>query len=123
MATTVNGLRCGDTFPPEQRLPQEYRLRPIRAMVDRVLAHLSPEFAKLYAPRRRPSVAPETPLRALLLQVLYSVRSKRLFMEQVDLQPAVPQVRRAEYGCRVGPDGVHEASRMSAGRPRRAALL
>jgi transposase len=69
---------------PEQRVPQDHPLRAIRAMVDTVLIELSPEFTKLYAPVGRPSIAPEKLLRALLLQVLYSVRSERLLMEQLD---------------------------------------
>jgi transposase len=69
---------------PEQRVPQDHPLRPIRAMVDAVLVELSPEFAKLYSPVGRPSIPPEKLLRALLLQVLYSTRSERLLMEQLD---------------------------------------
>jgi transposase len=69
---------------PEQRVPPDHPLRPIRAMVDRALTELSSEFARLYAPVGRPSIAPEKLLRALLLQVLYSVRSERLLMEQLD---------------------------------------
>jgi transposase len=53
-------------------------------MVDTALAELSPEFAKLYSPVGRPSIPPEKLLRALLLQVLYSTRSERLLMEQLD---------------------------------------
>jgi len=53
-------------------------------MVDTVLAELSSEFAKLYSPVGRPSIPPEKLLRALLLQVLYSTRSERLLMEQLD---------------------------------------
>ncbi len=69
---------------PEQRVPQDHPLRPIRAMVDMILADLSPEFAELYSPVGRPSIPPEKLLRALLLQVLYSTRSERLLMEQLD---------------------------------------
>ncbi len=69
---------------PEQRVPSDHPLRPIRAMVDAILADLSPEFAKLYSPVGRPSIPPEKLLRALLLQVLYSTRSERLLMEQLD---------------------------------------
>ena len=71
-------------IPLEQRVPTEHPLRPMRAMVDAVLAELSPQFARLYARVGRPSIAPEKLLRALLLQVLYSVRSERLLMEQLD---------------------------------------
>jgi len=69
---------------PEQRVPADHPLRPIRAMVDTILAELSPAFAQLYSPIGRPSIPPEKLLRALLLQVLYSTRSERLLMEQLD---------------------------------------
>ena len=69
---------------PEARVPADHPLRPIRVMVDQVLAELSPRFAALYARTGRPSIAPEKLLRALLLQVLYTVRSERLLMEQLD---------------------------------------
>lgn len=60
---------------PEQRVPEDHPLRAIRAMVDEALEALSPEFEKLYAPVGRPSIPPEKLLRALLLQVLHTVRS------------------------------------------------
>jgi transposase len=69
---------------PEQRVPADHPLRPIRQMVDEALKQLSPRFGRLYAQLGRPSIAPEKLLRALLLQVLYSVRSERLLMEQLD---------------------------------------
>src|SRR3989442_14713535 len=69
---------------PEARVPQDHPLRPMRQMVDVVLRELSPRFAPLYATTGRPSIAPEKLLRALLLQVLYTVRSERLLMEQLD---------------------------------------
>ena len=68
----------------EQRVPQDHPLRAIGAMVDEALKALSGEFEKLYAPVGRPSIAPEKLLRALLLQVLYTVRSERLLMEELD---------------------------------------
>ena len=68
----------------EQRVPQNHPLRPLRKMVDEVLAELSPRFTKMYAKRGRPSIAPEKLLRALLLQVLYTIRSERQLMEQLD---------------------------------------
>ena len=71
-------------IPLEQRVPADHPLRPMRAMVDEVLRELSPQFSRLYATVGRPSIAPERLLRALLLQVLYSVRSERLLMEQLD---------------------------------------
>jgi transposase len=69
---------------PEKRVPAEHPLRPIRAMVDTVLAEMSPRLARLYSDVGRPSIAPERLLRALLLQIFYSVRSERLLMEQLD---------------------------------------
>jgi transposase len=69
---------------PEQRVPADHPLRPIRQMVDTVLKRLSPRFEAMYAEGGRPSIPPEQLLRALLLQCLYSVRSERLLMEQLD---------------------------------------
>jgi transposase len=69
---------------PEQRVPGDHPLRPIREMVDEVLEELSPRFDRMYAQKGRPSIAPEKLLRALLLQILYSIRSERLLMEQLD---------------------------------------
>ena len=69
---------------PEQRVPADHPLRPLRQRVDRILKRLSPRFDARYAERGRPSIAPEKLLRALLLQCLYSVRSERLLMEELD---------------------------------------
>src|SRR6266540_3654061 len=69
---------------PEERVPLDHPLRPIREMVDRALKELSPLFESLYSRFGRPSIAPEKLLRALLLQVLYTVRSERMLMEQLD---------------------------------------
>src|SRR5437899_5152074 len=69
---------------PNKRVPQDHPLRMIRSLVDGVLEQLSPRFHRLYARAGRPSIAPEKLLRALLLQMLYSVRSERLLMEQLD---------------------------------------
>jgi transposase len=69
---------------PEKRVPQDHPLRPIRTLVDQVLNEMSPRFARLYAQVGRPSIAPERLLRALLLQIFYSVRSGRLLMAQLD---------------------------------------
>lgn len=68
---------------PEERVPTDHPLRPIRAMVDTALRALSLDFNRMYADFGRPSIAPEKLLRALLLQVLYSIRSERLLMEQL----------------------------------------
>jgi transposase len=69
---------------PERRVPTDHPLRPIRRMVDEVLKGLSHRFDTLYSTTGRPSVAPEKLLRTLLLQVLYTVRSERLLLEQLD---------------------------------------
>jgi transposase len=69
---------------PEQRVPGDHPLRPIREMCDEVLRGLSPRFEGLYSRTGRPSIAPERLLRALLLQVFYTIRSERLLMEELD---------------------------------------
>ena len=66
---------------PEQRVPANHPLRPIRQMANTVLERLSPKLNPLYAAVGRPSIPPEKLLRALLLQVLYTLRSERLLME------------------------------------------
>jgi transposase len=69
---------------PEQRVPIDHPLRPIREMSDRALKGLARKFNEIYSATGRPSIAPEKLLRALLLQVLYTVRSERLLMEQLE---------------------------------------
>jgi transposase len=69
---------------PESRVPMSHPLRRIRALVDRALTVMGPQFDALYATGGRPSIPPEQLLRALLLQVLYTVRSERQLMEQLD---------------------------------------
>lgn len=68
----------------EQRVPQDHPLRPLRKMMDEALVEFSPRFSRPYAKRGRPSIAPEKLLRALLLQVLYTIRSERQLVEQLD---------------------------------------
>jgi transposase len=68
----------------EERVSADHPLRSIRKMTDDALGGLSPLFDRLYAKNGRPSIPPERLLRALLLQVLYSVRSERMLMEQMD---------------------------------------
>lgn len=68
----------------EERVPRRHPLRRVRAIVDEALTSLSPRFEELYSKRGRPSVPPEHLLRALLLQVLYSVRSERQLMERLE---------------------------------------
>src|SRR5436190_4342258 len=69
---------------PQARIPKDHPLRAIRTMTDQVLRELSPRFEKIYSPLGRPSIPPEKLLRALLLQILYTVRSERLLMEQLE---------------------------------------
>jgi transposase len=69
---------------PEQRVPADHPLRAIRAMTDEALQRLSSRFEAMHAKTGRPSIPPEHLLRALLLQVLYSVRSERMLMEQLE---------------------------------------
>lgn len=68
----------------EERVPQDHPLRPIRRLVEQILATMSKRFDELYAENGRPSIPPERLLRALLLQMFYSIRSERLLMEQLD---------------------------------------
>ena len=68
----------------EERVSKDHPLRRMRLLVDGVLASLSDEFTALYSHTGRPSVAPEKLLRALLLQVLYTIRSERQLVEQLD---------------------------------------
>jgi transposase len=69
---------------PEERIPATHPMRAIRRLVDQVLAGLSERFDEMYSTFGRPSIAPEKLLRALLLQIFYSVRSERLLMEQLN---------------------------------------
>ncbi len=68
----------------ERRVPKDHPLRAIRAMVDVALRKMGPQFDAMYAKLGRPSIPPEKLLRALLLQVLYTVRSERMLMEQLE---------------------------------------
>src|SRR6266516_3333726 len=69
---------------PDQRIPKDHPLRAIRTLVDGVLEDMTREFDGLYATTGRPSIPPERLLRALLLQIFYSIRSELLLMEQLD---------------------------------------
>ncbi len=90
----------------ERRVPKDHPLRAIRVMVDAALKESSWRFDAVYANSGRPSIAPEKLLRALLLQVLYTVRSERLLMEQLDYnfllrwRPA-ERLERCQYACNV----------------------
>ena len=68
----------------EDRIPADHPLRVIRTLIDPLLLALSPRFDELYSAQGRRSIAPEKLLRALLLQVLYTIRSERQLMEQLD---------------------------------------
>ena len=69
---------------PEQRVPKDHPLRRLLKIVNNVLEQMSPLFAGMYSHTGRPSIPPEKLLRALLLQVLYTIRSERMLMEQLD---------------------------------------
>jgi transposase len=69
---------------PEQRVRQDHPLRAIRAMADAALENMTDRFDNLYSKTGRPSIPPEKLLRAQLIQMLYSVRSERLLMEEID---------------------------------------
>ena len=69
---------------PEQRVRQGHPLRAIRDMADRALKNMSERFDEMYSQTGRPSIPPEKLLRAELIQMLYSVRSERLLMEEID---------------------------------------
>lgn len=68
----------------EDRIPADHPLRAIQALVNPILAELSPRFQSMYSTMGRPSIPPERLLRALLLQTLYTIRSERQLMEQLD---------------------------------------
>src|SRR5713226_5062992 len=69
---------------PEKRVPVDHPLRRVRAMTEAALRGMSPKFGEFYSHYGRPSIAPEKLLPALLLQALYSVRSERLLMEELN---------------------------------------
>ena len=69
---------------PESRIPKDHPLRPIRIMVDKALDGFSPIFQEMYSDTGRPSIPPEQMLRALLIQILYSIRSERMLVEQLE---------------------------------------
>jgi transposase len=69
----------------DERIAADHPLRRIRALADQALARLTTRFDAIYGDAGRPSIAPEKLLRAMLLQVLYSVRSERALMDQMDL--------------------------------------
>lgn len=68
----------------ETRVPKDHPLRPIRSLVDEILQKLDGEFSAIYSNIGRPSIPPERLFRASLIQILYSIRSERQLMEQLD---------------------------------------
>jgi len=68
----------------ESRIPATHPIRKIRRIVDEALMELEPAFEQMYTDRGRPSIPPEQLLRALLLQILFTIRSERLLMERID---------------------------------------
>ena len=98
---------------PEARVRKDHPLRTIRTMVDEVLTQLSRRFDSMYASAGRPSIPPEKLLRALLLQMLYSIRSERLLMEEMDYN----LLFRWFVGLNAD-DGVWDASTFSKNRDR-----
>jgi transposase len=68
----------------EERIPRDHPLRPIREAVDGIFRAMNQDFDSLYAKTGRPSIPPERLLRALLLQIFYSIRSERMLMEQME---------------------------------------
>ena len=68
----------------EARIPLQHPIRKIRGIVDEALIELEPAFAEMYSDRGRPSIPPEQLLRAMLLQILFTIRSERLLMERID---------------------------------------
>ena len=68
----------------EERVPADHPLRAVRKIVDEVLRGMARDFDGMYAKTGRPSVPPERLLRAVLLQIFYSIRSERMLMEQMN---------------------------------------
>src|SRR5580704_14290706 len=77
----------------EERVPSDHPLRPIRTMVDAALKEMSRRFDAIYGEDGRKSIPPERLLRAMLLQLLYTIRSERMLMEQLEYNL---RVRRAK---------------------------
>ncbi len=99
---------------PEERVPKDHPLRRIGAMVQAAFARLSPRLETLYSHTGRPSIPPEKLLRALLLQVFYSVRSEALLIEQ---HPDYNLLSRRFVGLNID-DGVWDATTFTKNRDR-----
>jgi hypothetical protein len=97
---------------PEARVRPDQPLRPIRRMTDAALERLLPRFDRLYSTTGRPSIPPEKPLRALLLQMLYSIHSERLLDGGVSIAACGTAGSWAWPGrCDLGRDDVYEEAR------------
>jgi transposase len=82
-------VRTGELFSYvdlEARVRKDHPLRAIRQIVNEALVLLEQDFAALYSPIGRPSIAPEKLLRAMLLQAFYSIRSERLLVERLEYE-------------------------------------
>src|SRR5262249_5105258 len=102
---------------PEKRIPAYHPLRKIRELVREGLKELNHTFGRLYSHESRPSIPPEQLLSALILQVLYSVRSERQLMEQLNYNLLFRWFVRPLAGrSDVGPDRVHQEPRTPSRR-------
>jgi transposase len=108
---TFNNTNCSVTDRLKSGFPSEHPLRPIRKMVDAALRDMSPRFDVIYGEDGRKSIPPERLLRALLLQLLYSIRSERMLMEQLDYYAFLAW--RLATGEEDGPHGRVRALRLS----------
>ena len=85
---------------PESRVPKDHPLRPVKRMVQTALEDLSAALSKMYSSTGRPSIAPEKLLKALLLQVFYSIRSERQLMERIALQQSLDRIEHVRHVLR-----------------------
>jgi transposase len=92
---------------PAQRVPKDHPLRPIRELVNAALKELSPVFQRLYSRIGRPSIPPERLIRASVLQMLYSIRSERQLMEQLNFNILLGLTRSRGHLARGGYDLRH----------------
>src|SRR5438477_4932619 len=106
----------------EDRVPPDHPLRAIRRITDRALERMSPQFGSLYVKFGRPSIPPEKLLRALLLQALYTIRSERQLIEQIDYNLLFRWFVGLGMDDAVW-DDIHQAPRSPVGRRHRRGLL
>src|SRR5216684_819869 len=100
----------------ERRVATDHPLRAIRAMVEVALRNMGPQFETMYAKVGRRSIPPEKLLRALLLQVLYTVRSERMLMEQLDYNLLFRWFVGLNIRSGVGCNRLHQKSRAALAR-------